>query len=566
MIALRCVARELGGVRAQARAYASSASPPSSRADIVVIGGGVAGLALLAGLVASPRIAPLRVTLVDAMDVGRFRGWAQARRAETRAPTDMHDGVAWENRVISLNNDNLAWLEQIGAAGYLEASRLRAVERIRVWDGLSDAGAEFGEDRALPLSTMVELSNLQQALLRRIDAAAAHSHVAVRIADRARVTAIRAGAWPRVELECGGGARETIDARLLVGADGHNSPVRRFAGIESTGWPYGCKGLVATVRTGATGRSAEPLVDASAWQRFLPTGTLAFLPLSPKSGTIVWALPPALCDPLIAMHRTSGTNVLALLVSAGFRLPWPALEALVHEAAARVARGCTDWGAFAGMVHAAVADAECTAGRDMSSAYAGAVPPWTDAVDAASVASFPLQLKHAACYLGSSLNQPARAGLVPMPSAVLAGALTAAGLLPAGGGRGCGEPRTVLVGDAAHSTHPLAGQGLNLGLQDVRALVHALEDACMHGQDIGAHGALAPYERARYAANQAMLSATDHLHWLYAIRPDSPYAPRASLVRAAALHALVWARSTGLDIVNELTPLKRLFAQSAGSR
>lgn len=562
MIALRCVARQLGAARACVRTHATDAS---SRAEIVVIGGGVAGLALLAGLVTSPRIAPVRVTLVDAMDVGRFRGWAQARRAETRAPTDTHDGIAWENRVISLNNDNLAWLEQIGAAAFLEAPRLRAVERIRVWDGLSDAGAEFGEDRALPLSTMVELSNLQQALLRRIDEAAANSHVAVRIADRARVTGIHAGAWPRVELDCGG-VREAIDARLLVGADGHNSPVRRFAGIESTGWPYGCKGLVATVRTGATGRTAEPLVDASAWQRFLPTGTLAFLPLSPMSGTIVWALPPALCDPLIVMHRTSGTNVLALLVSAGFRLPWPALEALVHEAAARVARGCTDWASFAGMVHAAVADAECTAGRDMSSAYAGAVPPWTDAVDAHSVASFPLQLKHAACYLGSSLNQPTHTGILPAPSALLAGALTAAGLLPAGGGRGCGEPRTVLVGDAAHSTHPLAGQGLNLGLQDVRALVATLEDACLYGQDIGTHGALAPYERARYAPNQAMLSATDHLHWLFAIRPSSPYAPHPSAVRAAALNALVWARSTGLDIVNELTPLKRLFAQSAGSR
>ncbi|WFD34592.1 Putative ubiquinone biosynthesis monooxygenase [Malassezia cuniculi] len=527
----------------------STATTSESESDIVVIGGGVAGLAMLAGL--------------DAMDLGRFRGWAAAKQAETKEPTDQHDGVAWENRVISLNNDNLAWLEEIGAASLLVHSRLRPVERIRVWDGLTDAAAEFGEDRTIPLSTMVEISNLQQALLRRVDQ---HSNVSVRIADHARVTNITADeGWPKVELDIEG-KKETLTTRLLVGADGHNSPVRRFAGIESIGWSYGCKGLVATVRTGSLGRSAEPLVDLSAWQRFLPTGTLAFLPLSPTSGTIVWALPPNLCDPLVAMHRTSGGNVLAHLVSAGFRLPWKALEGLIYEALDRVARQDTDWDAFSERIYATVADAESSAGRDMPSAYTGAVPPWADAVDARSVASFPLQLKHASCYLGSSLNQDMGSGLLPAPSTVLASALSAIGVLPAGGGRGQGQPRTVLVGDAAHSTHPLAGQGLNLGLQDVRALVQALEEACLHGLDIGSHGALSPYERARYAPNQAMISATDHLHWLFAIRPNSQFSPNPSPLRSAALDALVWARSTGLEVVNELTPLKRLFAQSAGSR
>lgn len=210
------------------------------------------------------------------MGLGRLRDWAGAKRAETRAPDDRHDGIAWENRVISLNNDNLAWLQGIGAADLLEHGRMRAVERIRVWDGLSDAAAEFGEDRTEPLSTMVEITNLQQALLRRVER---ESGVDVRIADSARVTRISADSgWPTVELDVSG-RPETITTRLLVGADGHNSPVRRFAGIESFGWSYGCKGLVATVRTGTLGRSAEPLVDATAWQRFLPTGTLAFLPV-----------------------------------------------------------------------------------------------------------------------------------------------------------------------------------------------------------------------------------------------------------------------------------------------
>ena len=128
---------------------------------------------------------------------------------------------------------------------------------------------------------------------------------------------------------------------------------------------------------------------------------------------------------------------------------------------------------------------------------------------------------------------------------------------------------TVLVGDAAHSTHPLAGQGLNMGLQDVRALCEALQDASLHGMDIGTHQALQPYERARYLPNQLMLSVTDHLHWLFATRPASPYThpmhPLQRSLREQALRALVWARSTGLDVVNELGPLKRLLTAGAGS-
>jgi len=537
------------------------------KSDMVIVGAGVAGLAMLAGLVASPRLPAMHITMVDATPVHRWGGWLEAQRARTRPTSDTHDGVPWENRVISLNMDNVAWLQRLGAYAYVEPTRMRRVERIRVWDGLTGAAAEFGTD-GRALSVMVELANLQQGLYRFLAARAPHSRVTYEIVDEARVTSIDApdrSAWPRVSLRAGE-QDAVVTTRLLVGADGHRSPVRAFAGIESYGWPYGCKGLVATLRTGHHTRSAEPIVDQQAWQRFLPTGTLACLPLSPTSATVVWALPPELCDRLVAMHRASpvldGTSsVLATLLSAGFRLPWAELEPLLHEAPAE------DTPAFEQRVLAAVAAYEQRAGAHAPSAYTSAVPPWADAVDVRSVASFPLQLQHAACYLGSTLNQTSA---WPRPSDVVRGVLTGLGLTPGGAARGAGQGRTVLVGDAAHATHPLAGQGLNLGLQDVRALLATLEEACAHGMDIGTHSALQSYERARYLPNQAMLSVTDHLHWLFATRPSSPYHPSAhgalaAAAREQALRALVWARSTGLDVVNELGPLKRLFEAGAGS-
>lgn len=537
------------------------------KSDIVIVGAGVAGLAMLAGLVASPRLPPMHITMVDATPVHRWGGWLEAQRARTRPASDTHDGVPWENRVISLNMDNVAWLQKLGALPFVEPTRMRRVERIRVWDGLTNAAAEFGTD-GRALSIMVELANLQQGLYRFLQTRAAESRVTFEIVDEARVTSIEApdrDAWPHISLQVGEQA-STLTTRLLVGADGQRSPVRTFAGIENVGWSYGCKGLVATLRTGHHTRSAEPIVDQQAWQRFLPTGTLACLPLSPTSATVVWALPPALCDRLVAMHRASpvmdGTSsVLATLMSAGFRLPWAELETLLHEAPA------DHTPAFEQRVLATVAAFEQRMGAQAPSAFTSAVPPWADAVDVRSVASFPLQLQHAACYLGSSLNQTS---VWPRPSDVLSGVLTTLGLTPGGAARGAGQGRTVLVGDAAHATHPLAGQGLNLGLQDVRALITTLEDACAHGMDIGTHSALQSYESARYLPNQAMLSVTDHLHWLFATRPASPYSPSAhgalaTALREQALRALVWARSTGLDVVNEIGPLKRLFEAGAGS-
>lgn len=273
------------------------------------------------------------------------------------------------------------------------------------------------------------------------------------------------------------------------------------------------------------------------------------------------------------MHRASAGAEhgaeLATVISAAFRLPWDQLEPLLYEIMDGVKAGRTDWSSIELEARSNVHIAEERAGVQMSNSLAGLFPPWGDAVDAKSVAAFPLQLKHAGCYLGSSLNQNLSSS-IPTLSAVLGGALAGLGLAPGGAARGVGHARTALVGDAAHTTHPLAGQGLNLGIQDVRALTDAISDACNHGMDIGTHNALAPYERARYLPNQAMLSVTDHLHWLFATRPDSAHAPQGAgalpILREAALKALVWTRSTGLEIVNELSPLKRLFAQTAGSK
>ena len=108
-------------------------------------------------------------------------------------------------------------------------------------------------------------------------------------------------------------------------------------------------------------------------------------------------------------------------------------------------------------------------------------------------------------------------------------------------------PRAVLVGDAAHTVHPMAGQGLNLGIADAVALAEILEAGVSEGQDLGSARFLHRYERARQPANLAMIGGLTALHALYR--------PEAGPVR--------WLRNVGLGALNGLGPLKARMAAVA---
>ena len=109
-------------------------------------------------------------------------------------------------------------------------------------------------------------------------------------------------------------------------------------------------------------------------------------------------------------------------------------------------------------------------------------------------------------------------------------------------------PRLALLGDAAHGIHPIAGQGLNLGLRDVAALAETLADAARLGLDIGAETVLEGYARWRRFDNVSLAAATDVLNRLF----SNDVAP----LRAA--------RGLGLAAVNRIPPLRRLFMRHAG--
>ena len=109
------------------------------------------------------------------------------------------------------------------------------------------------------------------------------------------------------------------------------------------------------------------------------------------------------------------------------------------------------------------------------------------------------------------------------------------------------DTRLVLVGDAAHGIHPIAGQGLNLGFRDVLALSDLVLGAIRSGGDVGAPALLAEYQRRRRGANLLMLGATDAL--------DRLFSTDNVLVRSV--------RDLGLAGVQRMPGLKRLFMRQA---
>lgn len=109
------------------------------------------------------------------------------------------------------------------------------------------------------------------------------------------------------------------------------------------------------------------------------------------------------------------------------------------------------------------------------------------------------------------------------------------------------DQRLALVGDAAHGIHPIAGQGLNLGLRDVAALAESIVDARRLGLDIGSSSVLQRYQRWRRFDNMALIVATDSLNRLF----------------SSDLPPLRLLRDLGLAAVNRLPPMKRFFMRHA---
>lgn len=334
---------------------------------------------------------------------------------------------------------------------------------MRVWDGL-DSSASISFDKSSsesPIAHMIENANLTRALLEFI--AALHP---ISLYDKTSVASIELGpppssistnintlnlsTYPHLTLSSG----HTLAARLLIGADGLNSSVRKFAGISSRGWDYDRHGLVGTLKLAPQENYHHDTKTAMAYQRFLPSGPIALLPLPNDYATLVWTTTPTQAAHLKSLPPLD----LIAMINAAFRLEPVDINYMFTIPSGQVLE--LAWRESVTSLHP----------LDIP------LPPQIQSIQPHSVASFPLRFRHADTYISS---------------------------------------RIALVGDAAHTIHPLAGQGLNMGLGDASALVNTIQDCVRHGGDIGVECNLEGYQSRAYAANARMLDVVDKLHWLY---------------------------------------------------
>jgi len=287
--------------------------------EVVVVGAGPIGLVTALLLVKRTGLASARVAVLD--------------RRIPQPPADLH-ALPLDLRVFALSRASERILRAAGAWADVSSVRASPYERMQVWhadvpphggDALVFDAAEIGEPN---LGVIAENAVLQAALAvaaRRVGIALvegeltglefAHDAATLRTADRA------------------------LRTRLVIGADGAQSRVRELAGLFATRTDYGQVAIVAMVST------ARPHAH-TAWQRFLGDGTLAFLPLGDGHSSIVWSLPVARAEKLLACtipdferdleKDFDGALGAVRLVSERLRFPLWRLSA-EHYVSARVA-------------------------------------------------------------------------------------------------------------------------------------------------------------------------------------------------------------------------------------
>ena len=379
--------------------------------EIIVVGGGVVGAAIALGL----HQAGVDVALVE--------------RGAHPPAYDPHD---YDLRVYAISPASRKFLNSLGVWNGISQQRISPYQHMQVWDEMPVKSLHFSADDlgVNELGYIVESSLILCCLWAGFQALPCYLNTAISAFETDETAT-------RLTLADG----ETISARLVIAAEGKDSPLREWSGIDCLRWDYPQQAVICHVST-------EKPHKGTAWQRFLPEGPLAFLPLMDGRSSIVWS-------------SSAAASLLALNDEAFCEL----LSTSMHLRLGRVT-GCT---------------------RRLG---------------------FPIGLLHASEMV---------------------------------------RPRLALAGDAAHVVHPLAGQGVNLGLADAEALITEMQSAFEHKRDPGNLRVLKRYERVRRADILDMLAVTDGLHRAYARR----FAGWDDL------------RNLGMSAVNRLPPIKNALMRRA---
>ncbi len=388
--------------------------------DIVILGAGVVGLTFAAAIAKLP----LKIAILEQKSCIQ-------PKVDTAIPT----------RVSAINLSSEFALRRLGVWPNIVAQSCSPFMKVMAWDSIGGGEIEFlASELGLPyLGHVIENELIIQSLWQHCQACDNIDSFFDIIPEAFYPHATGA------ELVT---ATMSLNAKLWIAADGAHSWLRQQAGIEQIIKPYQQTAIVATVAT------ASPH-EATARQCFLPSGPLAYLPLSglpnyPHVCSIVWSTCEQQAQDLMCM----GTSDFNQQLATAFDARLGAVEILGPRVA------------------------------------------------------LPLVMRHAKQYHANQV---------------------------------------VLIGDAAHTIHPLAGQGMNLGMMDACQLAENLATAYFQKRPLYSEKLLRDYARKRYTANQTMATVMQGLKYLFS--QETGFMPGL--------------RSIGLQFTQEIKPLKHLLLRRA---
>nr|XP_046268623.1 ubiquinone biosynthesis monooxygenase COQ6, mitochondrial isoform X2 [Scatophagus argus] len=399
--------------------------------DVIISGGGMVGSAMACSLGMDPNLEGKKILLLE----------AGHKKVMDKVPD------TYSTRVSSISPGSATLLSSIGAWEHITTMRYKPYNKMQVWDACSDALITFDKENLQDeMAYIVENDIVVAALTKQLDSLSDN----VQVKYRSKVVkydwpkphqAAEAIPWVQVTLASG----ETVQTKLLIGADGPNSMVRQGLGIPTVKWNYDQSAVVAVLHL------SEPTENNVAWQRFLPTGPIAMLPLSDTESSLVWSTSHRLAEELLELDEESFVDA----VNSAF---WSnENQSELIETAGSLFRG-------------ALSVIMPSAGSPRQ------LPPSVAGIGPKTRVMFPLGMGHASEYI---------------------------------------RHRVALIGDAAHRVHPLAGQGANLGFGDVACLTQLLSQAAFNGKDLGAIQHLLEYETERQRHNLPMMAAIDLMKRLY---------------------------------------------------
>ncbi|XP_058444281.1 ubiquinone biosynthesis monooxygenase COQ6, mitochondrial [Malaya genurostris] len=259
----------------------SHTDQPAEFYDIIIAGGGMVGTTLACSLGKNPRLADRKILLLEAAS-----GFKQPAIGQS----------SYSNRVSAISKGTHRLMKTIGAWPHIEASRVKPVLKMQVWDACSDALITFNyDDMSENISWIVENDVLLGSVYRQLDGV---DTVKIRYSSKVEEChLIRDGAAASTVRLANG---ERLSCELLIGADGYNSLVRKTMAVDNFTLSYNQMGVVATLKLGPGTAN-----NVTAWQRFLPTGPIALLPLSDDTSSLVWSTDVAEAKRLLQLDEQS---------------------------------------------------------------------------------------------------------------------------------------------------------------------------------------------------------------------------------------------------------------------